>query len=471
MRMSTFERHRQYLLRRQRSRRLRRRAVTAAAVLAGVLVTWSMASRLGPSGVAPPPPAEVGRAMARTAARTAARSVNRVHEQLRPGYRDEAKRAVMRLLAGRDSGGGTSDTMANVCRVVFSAGMVDEDSLTGAAPATSPGTLDILLIGLDSRLGDERGRADALHLLTIDVSAPHIRITSIPRGTHSPLGYENEASNIISNVRAARGREELQRRVARMCRRDSVPYYVEIGFSDAFGILELLGYEDPGAELQALRQRKDFQFGDHNRCYNQGLFVRSAILRLLPLLEGATGELLLRAGLDLVHSNLTAEQCRGLVYILNDAGMADSPSLVDVTLRSRFRGRIERAMPAGTVDPAAPHAVAGLRYDGMGGDARRAERRIRSVLAEAAGNRGRPERVRALLSTLFTQHAWLQLPTGALRRQLRDSLAAGLLDACVRMGDAAAVQRIRRTLRADERLFPPAPGERAGASVPTVSMR
>jgi hypothetical protein len=234
-----------------------------------------------------------------------------------------------------------------------------------------------------------------------------------------------------------------------MCKRDSIPYFVEIGFSDAYGILELLGFENPGAELQALRQRKGYQFGDHNRCYNQGLFIRSAILRFLPILEGATGELLMRAGLDLVHTNLTAEQCRGIVYLLNDAGVGRAPSMITVNLRSRFRERIERGAP----DPAAVHAVRDIDYAGKGGDNDRAERRIRKALADADANRGDARRVRSMLWTLFTQHAWLQLEAGETRRMLRDSLAGHLVEACSRLRDENAVVLIRRALRADDLLF------------------
>ncbi|MFA6234921.1 MAG: hypothetical protein WC824_12185, partial [Bacteroidota bacterium] len=323
--MNTFERHRQYLLRKQRRKRQLRHMAMATIFVASFFAMWTILARVGPSEYAPPDPAEVGVAAAREVAQTAAASINGVHAELLPGSREEAKKSVLRLFdstagprvqgdeirsastlpqappqSGSSGNNGipaiSSDSFGHsILRAALLASVPEnEDDVLQNLPATSDRTLDILLVGIDSRLGHDRGRADALHLLTVDFDAPLIRVTSIPRGTYSGLGYKNAASNIISNVRAARGRQELQRRVARMCQRDSVPYFVEIGFSDAFGIMELLGFENPGAELQALRQRKGYQFGDHNRCYNQGLFIRSAILRLLPLLEGATGELLMR---------------------------------------------------------------------------------------------------------------------------------------------------------------------------------
>ncbi|MFZ1730170.1 MAG: hypothetical protein WBQ23_15370 [Bacteroidota bacterium] len=474
--MNTFERHRQYLLRKQRKRRLLRHAMQAAASVAAFFAVWSLIARVGPPQYAPPAPGALGVLAAKEAAQSAVVSINTVHAELLPGFREDAKKTVLRLFDGSAQ---TNSQVDGTRRSEMPSGLLptapvnlppnspdtfshavlpsalrfavqeNEDDVLRNLPTTSARTLDILLVGIDSRLGHDRGRADALHLLTVDFNAPSIRITSIPRGTYSELGYKNEASNIISNVRAARGRQELQRRIGRMCQRDSVPYFVEIGFSDAYGILELLGFENPGAELQALRQRKGYQFGDHNRCYNQGLFIRSAILRLLPILEGATGELLMSAGLDLVHTNLTAEQCRGIVYLLNDAGVGHAPSLINVTLRSRFRKSIERDAP----DPAAMHAVTGSDYVGKGGKSDAAELRIREALAAADAHRGDARRVRAMLWTVFTQHAWLQLEAGETRRVLRDSLAGHLIEACSHLQDDNSVMVIRRALRADNLLF------------------
>ncbi len=565
--MNTFDRHRQYLLRKQRKRLLLRRALTATGSVVTLIAVWTVLAKLGPERYAPPDPAQVGVQAAKTVARTAVSSINTMDARLRPDSRENAKRAALRLFEN-----GTSDAVDTGMRTGFpwntradgtdqppeiTAPRIDSSppafapsvpapaiatpaiampaiaapAFTAPAPAapspaapaiaapalaapaltapaiampalaapalTAPAiampaiaapaiaapaiaapevaarvtpsssrpagrqvpiadsptpsarTIDILLIGVDSRLGRDRGRADALHLLTVDLTAPRIRITSIPRGTPSRLGYRNEASNIISNVRAARGRGELQRRIARMCERDSVPYYVEIGFSDAYGIIELLGFEDPAAEFQALRRRKGYQYGDHNRCYNQGMFIRGAILRMLPLLEGATGELLMRAGLDLVHTNLTLEQCRGIVYLLNDAGLSRAPSLVDVMLRSPFRDRIERK--SGTPGP--DRTLQRTASSGRADAGSRAEHRIRKALAEADAHRGDARRVRGALWTMFIQHAWLQMKAGTERRVLRDSLAARLAEACTRLGDQLSLDVIRKTLRADDQLF------------------
>jgi hypothetical protein len=172
---------------------------------------------------------------------------------------------------------------------------------------------------------------------------------------------------------------------------------------------------------------------------------------MLPLLEGATGEILLRAGIEFVRTNLSIEQCRGIVYLLNDAGLVATPSLVSVSLRSPFLRRIEHAMAA--VSVTAPESGEHGRSGNARRAALRAERRIREALADVERHRADARRVRSLLWTIFTQHAWLQLDPGPLRRELRDSLAAGLLDSCERLLDDAGSEAIRRTLRADDMLF------------------
>ena len=506
--MNTYERHRQYRLRKHRTRIIRHRVISVAGAGMLFVIGWYVVARLTPDAYGPPAPDDVGSLAARQIARSAAFSINSVHQQLQPAYRDDAKQSVFALFdtasategerdgdakhdsgscsrsAAGDSGNANGSAEAEygsdtgfVRHVLGFPMRTDVNPAPGAASLSRPKAdspsrsddaphreLDILLIGLDSRLGNGRGRADALHLFTIDLDAPSVRITSIPRGTYSDLGYENEASNIIANVRSARGRTELQHRVARLCRRDSVPFYVEVGFSDAFGLLELLGYADPVAELQALRQRRIYQYGDHNRCYNQGLFLRSATLRLLPLLEGVTGDVLLRAGLDLVHTNLSREQCRGIAYILNDAGAARLPDLVHVTLRSRFRKHIERTRP----DGAYAHAVPGIDYSDLGGTTTAAEQRIRSALAASAADTGAPRRVRERLLVMFRQHGWLQIADRFVRRELRDSLAVTLMAACDMLGNTGEVREIRRTIDADNVLFyqqqPAAPAASHGSS-------
>ncbi|MDX9758554.1 MAG: hypothetical protein RBU27_05280, partial [Bacteroidota bacterium] len=98
---STFERHRRYRLRRQRMQRLRRRTAVAMTAVSILFVAWHLLARLGPEPIAPPSPASLGSDAARSIARRTVASVNRVHAELYPGHREDAKRQVLRLLSPR----------------------------------------------------------------------------------------------------------------------------------------------------------------------------------------------------------------------------------------------------------------------------------------------------------------------------------------------------------------------------------
>ncbi|MCB2205692.1 LCP family protein [bacterium] len=445
--MNTFERHRQYRLRRHRSRLLRRRVFLFAGVTAVFLTAWSLFARFHQNPLTPPPPDVLGARAVRSIAHGALDSFNQMYQRFYPGRRDSALAAARTLFPRSPLPHAMLQERGTAYPVNLSA-------------AEKGGLLDLLLIGLDSRLGEGKGRADALHLLSIDPSVPEIQITSIPRGTFSYLGYEDDAYNILANVRAERGRQELLRRVARLCGRDSIRYYMEIGFSDALGLLSLLGYPDPGIALQELRHREGYQYGDHDRSYNQGQFIRHALLRALPLLEGVTGEVILSAGQDLLHTNLSVLQCRGLVCLLNDAGLTERPDLVRVHLRSRFRKRIEqRHALRGNSLFVSSDADMQSRTIGTGAHVAPtpAERILRRHIANAESSRSAAE-MYTTLWTLFEQHAWLQVQDEPSRRALRDTMAQLLIGVCQRLQRVDDIAHIRRTLKADELLFsPPVP--------------
>lgn len=440
--MNTYERHRLYVLRRKRRRMLLRRVLLAHAAALSLLALWSVIARVGPVAGVVDAPETVG---ARTAVRVleqTVRSTARLDRLVRPAHRAAERDSALLLFRLQDSMPRGLDSAPVLPPLDI---RVDEDLANmelPEAPVAGKRSLDILLIGIDSRLGRESGRADAIQLLTVDLDQGSLRITGVPRGTRSDLGYENEASNIISNVRAARGRPELLRRVARLCGRDSIGYWVEVGFSDMFGILEVLGYEQPGAQLQALRQRKGFQYGDHTRCYRQGQFVAQAIGRLLPLLQGPMGDVLIARGLDLVRSNLTETQCRGLATLLVERGLVGDASRVRVDVRSPFMARLQRDASRSGLNPAG-----GMAWDSG------AEKRIRAVLSGT--EHVAPRVVVSRLWTLFRQHGWMQISDVQCRIELRDTMAARLDRAWAQLGDEQARRQLWRTIEAEELLFRP----------------
>jgi len=446
-----------------RTRILQRKALHSFAWIVIVLVGWSAAFRFAPRQVAPLSPS----AAVEVVAVGTAFATNTVYEELVPDHREEKIQHFRNAIRHA-----RPDTSSKP--VYFSIELIDapmfsdsefilpplqtqgpssmehpssESSDTRSTPSRE--SIEVLIIGLDSRLGRERGRADAIHLVSIEPDLPRVTITSIPRGTPSKLGYTSPGANIISHVRAVRGRDALIKRVASLCGKERIQYFIEVGFSQSMGILELLGFENPMSELQALRKRKGFQLGDHERSYNQGEFLRRSLLAFLPKLEGATGELLLRTGLHFVETNLTPELCLGLVYTLNDAGLAGHPERVRHVLFGPFEKRFARRPPVDLNT----HAVVGLTEGKIKSGDGRAESRIRAALAKACRHVQSPWQVKRDLWQIFRQRGWLQISGRKTRNELRDSIASLLHGAFAKVGDVFALRDLRSILRTDSLLF------------------
>jgi len=450
-------------LRAARTRILQRKALHSLAWIIIVLVGWSAAFRFAPRQVAPLSPS----AAVEVVAAGTAFATNTVYEELAPEHRQE-KIQRFRNAIRHTRPDTSSEPVCFSIELIDAPMFSDSDLLTPSLP-TQPSlsmerasmdfsgptskpsheSIEVLIIGLDSRLGRERGRADAIHLVSIEPDFRRVTITSIPRGTPSKLGYSSPGANIISHIRAARGRDAFIKRVASLCGKEKIPYFIEVGFSQSMGILELLGFENPMSELQALRKRKGFQLGDHERSYNQGEFLRRSLLAFLPKLEGATGELLLRAGLHFVETNLTPELCLGLVYTLNDAGLAGHAERVRHVLFGPFEKRFARRPPIDFTT----HAVVGLTEGKIKSGDGRAESRIRAALAKACRHVQSPRQVKRDLWQIFTQRGWLQISDKETRKELRDSIAYLLHSAFATVGDVSALRDLRSVLRTDSLLF------------------
>jgi hypothetical protein len=439
--MNTYERHRHFQLRRLRTRRLRRRALLCAACFGFAILAWNVVSQLAPAGIAPPTPLKVGNDMLHAAVLHSAALVDNVHRVLRPDVgdrlRDKARGLFEPAAAPIVSGDSISASQHTESGPEFSD--------TGIALPVGR-RFDVLLIGVDNRLGQIQGRTDALQLVSIHLDASQVEIIGIPRGTPSWLGFDSADNNIIANVAAARGRDELLNRVARLTGRDSLRYWLEIGFSDAIGVLELLGFDNPSEKLRALRRRDGYRYGDHTRSHNQARFVRNALLRVLPMLGEASGNLLITYGLRYVQSNLKVDECRGLALLLLDAGIEKQPERVIARVRSPYNARL--------ADDA--HAASSMRSVTRSASVD-AERRIRRALERS--RRAEPAAVVVDLWTLFQQHAWLQVQDIEVRVELRDAMAVQLATALTALGRHEEQRYVAATLEAEDSLFGALAGE------------
>ncbi len=196
----------------------------------------------------------------------------------------------------------------------------------------------ILITGLDSRFGSNTSHADANHLVTVYFETGFIQIVSVPRGTYADAGFPDTSENYLANVRSNRGQRIYMSEVSRITGVRKIDYYVEFGFSQAIGLMELLGYKSNAVQmLRMLRHRKSFSGGDVQRCYNQGQFIRQMILGFFPIVTGATGEVILRAGLYLVRTDLDMATVKLIIEKLQDKGFPKSKADVMVTIKPQYR--------------------------------------------------------------------------------------------------------------------------------------
>jgi anionic cell wall polymer biosynthesis LytR-Cps2A-Psr (LCP) family protein len=187
--------------------------------------------------------------------------------------------------------------------------------------------VSILITGVDSRLGVKSKRADANHLINIWLDSAFIEIISIPRGSDAP-----DESHYIANLRSIKGPEAYRRAVCKIASIDSIDYHIEFGLSQAIGLIELLGFKDNAVQvLRTLRSRKVFGPGDYQRSYNQGQFIRQMLLKIAPYAEDLSTEVMIRAGLLLVDTDLEYSTVKEIIKRLRQKGFPRSQK--DVIVR------------------------------------------------------------------------------------------------------------------------------------------
>jgi hypothetical protein len=301
-------------------------------------------------------------------------------------------------------------------------------------------------------LGVTQAHADANHVLRIWLDQGKVEIYSVPRGTYADAGFSSPALNIIANYRARKGREAYLRKLAEMTGVGRIDYYIEVGFSQAMGILELFGFRGSAATtLHLLRTRKAFAIGDHQRCYNQAQFIRQMILKHFPKTEHGLDALALRSALAIAETNLRYDVAAMIITSLRAKGFPRSERDVTITLCPQRH----RPKP---FDLSAPEKVVSLAKTL---DRKLAQRgilprkptfrvesyqaRLHRMIVEAARalDRRQPSRAIALLERPYQQRAWLQLPEERGRMHYMELICATLIEAYDATGNILKADNVR----------------------------
>ena len=158
-------------------------------------------------------------------------------------------------------------------------------------PMPSGRVISVLITGIDSRLGEKTARADANHLVRFFLDSGQVEVISVPRSTYADAKFTDPRGQLIGNVRLTLGRDRYMKEIKRVTEVNKIDFFVEFGFSQAMGIIEIMGYKDNASNaLRVIRSRKVYAAGDKQRSYNQGQFIRQAILRSFDYTDDLIGQ-------------------------------------------------------------------------------------------------------------------------------------------------------------------------------------
>jgi anionic cell wall polymer biosynthesis LytR-Cps2A-Psr (LCP) family protein len=317
-------------------------------------------------------------------------------------------------------------------------------------PTPQGRVVNVMVTGVDSRLGDPMGHADANHLVRFFLDSGCIEIISIPRDTPFDAGFDDTTGlNKLTNVRANRGRSTYLKAVCEIAGVQRIDYWVEFGFSQAIGLLELMGYKDnSSATLRVLRSRQAYAAGDFQRVYNQGQFIRQAIMRAFDQTDNIVGELALRAALALVETNMTYDACDGILAELRNHGFtSEDPTRVWVRMRPSMVTSLKVYSFDSTnvkeINRQISHKISKLGLDSIPINQETYERRLVRLIDRAAADSAKsPGSVVRLLRRPYEQRAWLQINDISVRRRYRDRICGMLSASYRRLKNPDAAKRI-----------------------------
>lgn len=322
--------------------------------------------------------------------------------------------------------------------------------------------INIALTGLDSRLGTRSNHADANHVLSILLDNGKIEITSIPRDTPTDAGLDDTTGlNKLTIVRANRGRAIYHEELAKIAGLDKIHYYVEAGFSQVMGLVDFLGFKDSKTTLQVLRSRTGLGGDDYQRCYNQGQFIRQMILRHFDILNGPFSQIVIRGGIALMETNLTADVMNNIVNSLSAKGFPRSDSDVEIRVRPpipinykiyNFSDETVIANLANKIENFNKYRTDDSSFAKI--SQINVERKLNKIIAEAARDSlKRPKQVIRKLEVYFEQKAWHQVDNREAKFAIRDNIGKLLEDAYNKTKKQLKAQRIRETIEAEKLMF------------------
>jgi len=195
----------------------------------------------------------------------------------------------------------------------------------------------ILLIGLDSRVGEENGHCDAIQFIEINLNNKSVQITAVPRGTYSPLpGTGHLPSDYyVSKSCEIGGLEYGINQIERIAEKKA-DYVVLVGFSEVIGILRKLDL--PTTEtLQWLRHRQGYGVGEPQRAHNHSTFIKQQLLRFLPEEKSAIDIAWQFLIFNFLNTDMSFSEARIISDKLIEIDIKNNPDKISLQMKPEYK--------------------------------------------------------------------------------------------------------------------------------------
>ncbi|MBT4722822.1 hypothetical protein HN958_00970 [Candidatus Falkowbacteria bacterium] len=204
-------------------------------------------------------------------------------------------------------------------------------------PFGDDGIVRVLLIGLDSRVGQENGHCDAIQFIDVNLNNNSVQITAVPRGTYSPLPGSGHLPSdyYVSKSCEIGGLEYGINQMERIAEKKA-DYVVLVGFSEVIGILRKLNL--PATEtLQWLRHRQGYGVGEPQRAHNHSTFIKQQMLKFLPDEKSKLDIAWQYLVYKLLNTDMSFSEARIVIDKLIMMDLADNPNKITLEMRPNYK--------------------------------------------------------------------------------------------------------------------------------------
>lgn len=284
-------------------------------------------------------------------------------------------------------------------------------------PFAEDDKVSVLLLGLDSRVGETSAHCDAIQFLEIDRSEKTVKITAVPRGTYSPLppGKGTTSSDYyVSNACGLGGLDYGVKQIERILGKKA-DYVAMVGFSQVYGILRYLKL--PTTEtLQWLRHRQGYAIGEPQRARNHSTFIKQALIKFVPENISPTDTASQYFIYKLIKTDLSFETTKKIVAVLSGMELKENPERISLYMKPPHNVQdipydeenLEEYLGS-MIDPI-KHLLSSQDYSGM--DKKIIDDKIKSIIEE---NNENDEFIR----WAYKNYLWLQMEQDDERMQLQ----------------------------------------------------